>query len=196
MSKELERLYGYETLSTGDLLRAEIKSGTELGKEISKLIDNGNFAPDSLVIKLIEQRIKSQNCIIDGFPRNLKQAEVFNEMMNKKNIEFQVIYLKIEKEKLFDRISQRVVCPKCGQSYHLKNNPPQQKGLCDFCVDSQLEKRKDDELEFFNMRCNLFEQETYPVIEYYMNQSLLHTLDSEQSIHNQLQSLISIKETL
>lgn len=171
--------YNIPHISTGDLLRDEIARSTKIGLEIRQSMSRGEFVSDELITKLLKKRLSSKDTkkgyILDGYPRNIKQAEIYDNMLNE--LEFdagKVIFLDIDKEVALNRIKSRVVCPKCGMSYNLSSPDlsPVREGLCDGCS-SELKVRSDDTKETFLSRFDTYMKETYPLIEYYENKNNL-----------------------
>ena len=173
--------FGIPTLSTGEVLREEIKQGTELGALAASLIDKGHFVPDEVVGKIVRDALgRSKNgFLLDGFPRNLSQAEMFGEMLEEGGLGLDaVLYLDIEKEVLVRRLSSRVVCGGCGKGYNSLTMPPSREGVCDACGEA-LERRKDDAPEFIGTRFETYEAQTAPLVAYYEALGLLHRIESD-----------------
>jgi len=163
---KLLKQHGYKHISTGDLLRAEVAKGTQLGLEINELISKGKFVDDKLSSKLTENNLnQSELFILDGYPRNVNQAQIFDKFCR---VDFLVIYFDISKEELVDRLVNRVSCPSCGEIYNLKFKSPQVENTCDKCH-STLSKRSDDSLEFLDKRFELFNQYNSPLLDHYKN---------------------------
>ncbi len=181
-------------ISVGDLLREEVNSGSELGKELSIKMQTGKLVEDELIFKIMVNRFKQDDIkngvILDGFPRNTNQAIELDKM--EINIDA-VIYLNVSKEVLEDRIVGRIVCPNCGMGYNI-NNPsmmPKVENTCDKCG-SSLTKRKDDTKEIFEDRYDTYMKETYPVLEYYKNKNILYNIDSldKDEVFNEMIKII------
>ena len=165
-SKFLEDL-GYIHVSTGDLLRAEIKSGSDLGREISAIIDKGNLINDQLALSLIKSKFNDQDSFIfDGFPRTVVQAKMLDDEVLAGGA-VQVVLFEINDADLLDRIVHRRTCPKCGAIFNLKLNPPAKENFCDDCGEVGLSHRKDDEASVLKTRLEIYHKSTAPVIEYY-----------------------------
>lgn len=185
--------YNMEHISTGDLLREIVKENSPLSKEIKEKMDKGLFIDNDLIMKLISKKMEnSGNYIFDGFPRNIEQAKLFDELLiniNKK-IDY-VIYLNIEKEQAIKRIENRLVCPSCGKVYNSRVS-----NICDKC-DLVLEKRTDDTLETFEKRFKIYDQETKPIIEFYKNKGLLYEVDSSLDtidVFKQIEKIVNIND--
>lgn len=171
--------YNIPHISTGDLLRDEIARETKLGLQIKSSMARGEFVSDDVITKLLKKRLSLKDAkkgyILDGYPRNIKQAEIYNELLNELNYDMGVvIFLDIDKEVAMKRALSRVVCSKCGMSYNLINKElsPVKEGICDACGAS-LKTRSDDNEETFIKRFDTYMKETYPLIEYYKNKNNL-----------------------
>ena len=176
----LGRRYGIKKISTGDALRAVIRSGSERGEQVKALMDEGKFAsPDC-----------ANGFILDGFPRNLAQAEELVGMGIRVN---KALLINVPDDVLVDRVQGRVVCDKCGTSYHLKNNPPAAEGVCDKCG-GRLEARKDDRPETVRARLKVYHDLTDPVVEFYRNRGVLSEIDGTASIDEATAEILKILE--
>ena len=174
--------YNITKVSTGDALRATIRSGSPLGEQVKELMDAGKFVPDEIVVEIIRNRIASADCangfILDGFPRNLSQAETLVEMGVKVN---KAILISVADDVLVERVQGRLVCCECGTSYHTVNNPPKQEGICDKCG-GKLEVRNDDRPETVRARLKTYHELTDPVVEFYRERGLLREIDGTTDI--------------
>ena len=196
ISDLLVKNYNYEHLSTGDLLREEIKSGSVLGQEIDKIISGGNLVSDELIIKLVEDKLntldKNKPFILDGFPRTLVQTEKFEEMLITLGVTNNlVVYLDINLEDATKRVIGRIVCPKCKRSYNLFDEKvkPLKDNTCDDC-NIELEKRSDDNEETFKVRFNSYLENTSPIINYYKDKGLLLSVDAMSGLDNMLEVIV------
>lgn len=179
--------FGYSHISTGNLLRDEVKSGSELGKKIHQMQTDGVLVTDDIVIPVLENKlneVKDRNGIIfDGYPRTLPQAVILDNLMEKINQKIDlVVYLEISKEEALKRTLGRLVCPKCKRSYnkfydYLK---PQNENLCDNCK-VELQGRADDTEDAFNNLFEVFLQDTKPILDYYKEKGVLKTVNASQS---------------
>ncbi len=172
------KAHGIPHVSTGDLLRKNIADGTELGKKAKSYMDAGKFVPDDLVIALLENRIKESDCkngfLLDGFPRNLAQAEVLD-----KTVKIDIaLYLKTDLSKIADRMASRRVCPECGYTTSADNAPD---GKCKECG-AALVIRDDDKREVVENRLKVYAEQTAPLIDYYDKKGVLKTVDGMQTI--------------
>ena len=186
----LGRRYGIKKISTGDALRDVIRSGSELGEQVKDLMDQGKFVPDEIVTEIIRDRVSSPDCangfILDGFPRNLALVDM-GIKVNK------ALLIDVPDEVLVDRVQGRVMCDKCGASYHLKNNPPAVEGVCDKCG-GHLEARSDDRPETVRARLKVYHELTDPVVDFYRNRGVLSEIDGTTSIENATAEILKILE--
>ncbi len=164
----LAQKWGLPLISSGDLLRQNVKAGSELGKKVQEFMERGQLVPDSLVLEVVAERMKKDDArrgfILDGFPRNLNQAMVLSKLLEKEK--YRVIYLKASDDFLVERLSNRRVCLFCGRVYHLINIPPRFPGVCDGCA-GRLEQRQDDKTEVIRQRLDVYRNETAPLLDYY-----------------------------
>ena len=173
-------------ISTGDIFRKNIKEGTELGVRAKTFMDKGELVPDSLVVEIVEARLKEADCnegfLLDGFPRTVFQAEELDKVLEKMNEALTaVINIKVNPELLVSRAVGRRICRSCGATYHIKNNPPSVEGVCDKC-EGELYQRSDDIEETVANRINVYMNETSPLIHYYQVRGKLVDIDGEQDI--------------
>ena len=183
-SQMLKEKYGYVHISTGDLLRAEIASGSELGCEVKNIIDKGNLVSDELMIDIIKSKlteIKGKPFILDGFPRTLKQAESLDGILDDN---YETIYLELSREDAVKRIESRLTCS-CGKSYNMNDEAlkPKVAGICDICG-KELVKRDDDNAQAFIVRYDNFLNNTKVLIDYYKNKNKLHIVDVNRNIND------------
>lgn len=188
--------YGIPHISTGDIFRRKIKEGTAEGKEISTYTEKGQLVPDRLTIGLVDERLKKDDCqkgfLIDGFPRDKKQAEALDQIMKGKNEQINfVILIDVPKEIIVERIMGRRVCPKCGESYHIKYNPPRVAGKCDVCG-TPLIHRADDQEEIILDRLAIYYQTTEPILEFYQNKGILHKIKGDGGIQDIFSQIITV----
>lgn len=184
-SAKLESKYGYKHISTGDLLRNAIKEQTSLGKEVEAVIARGEFVSDEIVTNLLEEELQKVNSpfILDGYPRNIKQAQTLDNIMSKLNINDTIaIYLELDLNTSMKRALGREVCTGCGFSYNNQIDELKSKveGICDTCG-SVLKHRSDDTEETFKIRFDTYEKETNPLLDYYKEKNMLKIVDSSAS---------------
>lgn len=200
LSELLVEKYNYGHISTGDLLREEIKNGTEIGKQAESLMKEGKFVSDDVIIELISNRINKPDCangyILDGFPRTLVQAQKYDELLNNLNKDLGVvIYIEIDKDVAMRRACGRMTCPTCGKIYHKYSNEmkPQTEGMCDTC-NVELTQRADDSEETFIKRFDEYVTKTMPLYDYYKNKGVLKTISAHESKYDTFNEAISILE--
>ena len=191
-STMLKENYGYNHLSTGDMLREVVSSGTDFGLQVKNIIDRGELVSDELIISLINDKlakIDGKPFILDGFPRTLNQAKSLDNMLDD---DYVVIYLDLGEEEATNRIVNRLTC-KCGKSYNLNvaNLKPKVDGICDVCG-SELIKRNDDNLESFKIRYNSFLENTKPLIEYYDNKNKLRKIDVNRNVEDIFKDIVDV----
>ena len=186
MSELIEKKYNIAHISTGDMFRNEIKNNTQLGQRASEYIKQGLLVPDELTIEMVLNRLSQPDCdngyLLDGFPRSLIQANVFDTKVieTPKDVNV-VINLTVDKEALIDRIVNRRICRKCGAVYNINTLPPKQEGICDECG-GELYQRADDNRESLERRMQSYEVETTPVLTHYKRLNLVHDINASQTI--------------
>lgn len=184
MSDLILKEYDIPHISTGDMLRDNVRNNTELGNLAKSYMDAGNLVPDDVIIAMVEKRLQEGDCqkgyLLDGFPRTLVQAEAFEKIENKigKPVEC-VIALEVGFDTLVERITGRRICPKCGAIYHIHNKPSKVEGICDVCG-SELTQRKDDTVEQLTVRMDGYEKSTKPVIDFYDKRGIVSYIDASQ----------------
>ena len=184
-AKKMVDNYGIPQISTGDILRANVREGTELGLAAKGYMDKGELVPDEVLIGIIKNRLKEQDCekgfILDGYPRTIPQADALAVILDEINKPIDVVLnLEVPDEELVERISGRLMC-NCGASYHRTFNPPKKDDVCDICG-SKVFQRDDDKEEAVKNRLNVYKKQTEPLIEYYTKQGFLVTLDGTKDI--------------
>lgn len=181
-AQELSKKRGLVQLSTGDMLRAATKAGTEVGLKAKSLMEKGELVPDEVVVKIISERIEQPDCakgfILDGFPRTLQQASALDRMLAAKRDKLDgVIELKVDYNQLVERIVGRYACAKCGQGYHDRFKRPKVRGVCDVCGNTEFTRRADDNAETVTTRMMAYYRETSPLVGYYFCKDVLHVVD-------------------
>lgn len=175
------------TISTGNIIRDALKSGSELGLKVQNYMADGGLVPDEIVIEIIKERIAKDDCkqgfILDGFPRTIPQAEALDKMGVKID---KVIEISVSDAIIIDRMSGRRVCENCGSSYHLKNKKPQKEGICDRCQGT-LVQREDDQPDTVKNRLKIYQEQTKPLENYYEKQGKLTVIQGDNK---------SIRETI
>jgi len=182
-ARKLIAKYSLAYISTGDMLRAEVAKGSELGLKVKEVMASGSLVSDDMIISIVKERIKEDDCkngfILDGFPRTVVQAEKLDEIGGIDK----AIYLNCADEVLLERITARETCPKCGASYNKLSAPSKVQGICDVCGE-KLTQRKDDTIEAGKARLETFHSQSEPLVEYYKNQGKLFEVDGLSGIDN------------
>ena len=195
-AKMIADKYGVPHVSTGDIFRANIKNGTELGKEAKKYMDQGLLVPDELTVKILLDRVAQADCkngyVLDGFPRTIPQAEVLDRALNElgDKIDY-AIDVDVPDENIINRMSGRRACLACGATYHIVHVPPKKEGICDRCG-KELVLRDDDKPETVKNRLEVYHKQTQPLIEFYTNQGILKTVDGTQDMNDVFAAIVSI----
>ena len=186
-AKRLEDGRGLIQLSTGDMLRATVESGSEVGQQAKAIMERGELVSDEIMIAMIRDRIQQPDCengfILDGFPRTAAQAEALDEMLTKMDVRLDhVIEMKVDDGILVDRISGRFSCTNCGTGYHDRFQKPQKEGVCDSCGGTEFTRRKDDNAETVASRLKAYHAQTAPLLPYYEEQGTLKSVDGMADI--------------
>jgi len=181
-SRRLQSTYNILQLSTGDMLRAEVSSGSELGKEVAEILNAGKLVSDELIISMISRRIDLDDCqngfILDGFPRTVPQAEALDRVLSEKNMKLDhVIELMADDEAMVKRITGRYSCAKCGAGYHDAFQQPKEAGTCDKCGGTDFIRRADDTAETVRSRLLAYHKQTVPIVTYYGEKGMLKSID-------------------
>lgn len=185
-AKKIADLCKVPHISTGDIFRANIKQGTELGKKAKIYMDAGELVPDELVCDLVVDRIQQDDCtegfILDGFPRTIPQAEALTNALNaiEQKMEY-ALNIDVPDENIIHRMAGRRACVGCGATYHVEFNPPKVQDVCDVCGEA-LVLRDDDKPETVMNRLNVYHEQTKPLIDYYEKQGIVHTIDGTQTM--------------
>lgn len=181
-ARRLEEAHHMVQLSTGDMLREAIASGSALGLRVKDIMDKGALVPDDTMIGIISDRIDQPDCrngfILDGFPRTVAQAEALDSMLARRRQPLNaVIELKVDEAALTERIVGRFTCAKCGAGYHDKFKPTKTAGVCDECGSTAFKRRDDDKAEVVGRRFQAYREQTMPLLPYYMDKGVLHSVD-------------------
>ena len=181
-AKRLEARFGIVQLSTGDMLRAAVAAGSDIGRQAKAIMEAGNLVPDEVVIGIIQDRIEQPDCrngfVLDGFPRTLAQAEALDALLAREKVKLDaVIELKIDVEELVKRIAGRFTCARCGEPYHDSFKRPKVEGVCDVCGSTELVRRADDRAEAVRARLDVYNAQTAPILPYYRQKGLLREVD-------------------
>lgn len=185
-AKRMIERYGIPQISTGDMLRAALKAGTPLGLEAKKYMDQGALVPDAVVVGLVKERIQQQDCkkgyMLDGFPRNVSQAETLDGMLKELGQKIDhVVCIDVPDQELIQRLTGRRTCRECGAGFHVIFDPPKKEGVCDKCG-GQLYQRDDDNEATVTSRLKVYADQTKPLIDYYDKQGKLRKINGLGSI--------------
>lgn len=195
-AEKIASKYGVPHISTGDIFRANIKEGTELGKKAKTYMDQGLLVPDELVVELVADRIQQEDCangfVLDGFPRTIPQAEALDEALAKmgEHMDY-AIDVNVPDENIINRMSGRRACLECGATYHIVSIPPKVEGICDKCG-SKLVLRDDDKPETVRKRLEVYHEQTQPLLDYYQKQDILRTVDGTLPMEAVFGSIVEI----
>lgn len=197
-AKMIADKYGVPHISTGDIFRANIKNGTELGMEAKKYMDQGLLVPDELTVKILLDRVAEEDCkegyLLDGFPRTIPQAEVLDKALTELGDEIDyAINVDVPDENIVKRMSGRRACLSCGSTYHMEHIPPQKEGVCDKCG-NELVLRDDDKPETVLNRLEVYHKQTQPLIQFYEEKGVLRTVDGTKPMKEVFDSIVEILE--
>ena len=195
-AKKIAAKYEIPHISTGDIFRANIKNGTELGKKAKTYMDQGLLVPDELVVDLVVDRVNQDDCkngyVLDGFPRTIPQAEALTEALAKMGQKMDyAIDVNVPDENIVRRMSGRRACVGCGATYHVEYAPTKKEGICDVCG-AELILRDDDKPETVQKRLNVYHEQTQPLIDYYTEAGILKTVDGTVDIDDVFQAIVDI----
>ena len=197
-AKLIAEKYNIPHVSTGDIFRANIKNGTELGKEAKSYMDKGELVPDELTVRILLDRVSQADCangyVLDGFPRTIPQAEVLDSELTKAGdaIDY-AINVDVPDENIVRRMSGRRACVTCGATYHIVHIPPKTEGKCDKCG-SDLILRDDDKEETVKNRLNVYHEQTQPLIDFYNGKGILKTVDGTIDMMDVFANIVKIVE--
>ena len=195
-AKKIAAKYDIPHISTGDIFRANIKNGTELGNKAKTYMDQGLLVPDELVVDLVVDRVQQDDCkngyVLDGFPRTIPQAEALDKALaaNGEKVDF-AINVEVPDENIINRMSGRRACVGCGATYHIKYNPTKVEGICDACGE-KLILRDDDKPKTVQKRLNVYHEQTQPLIDYYTKAGILKTVDGTVDINDVFAAIVEI----
>ena len=195
-AKMIAEKCGIPHISTGDIFRANIKNGTELGAKAKEYMDKGLLVPDELVCDLVVDRIQQADCekgyILDGFPRTIPQAEALDKALaaNNEAVDF-AINVEVPDENIINRMSGRRACVGCGATYHIQFNAPKVEGVCDTCGE-KLILRDDDKPETVKNRLSVYHEQTQPLIDYYSKKGVLAEVDGTQSMDDVFNAIVNV----
>ena len=195
-AKMIAEKYMIPHISTGDIFRANIKNGTELGKQAKEYMDKGQLVPDELTVKILLDRVAQEDCkngyVLDGFPRTIPQAEVLDKALTElgDHIDY-AIDVNVPDENIIKRMSGRRACLTCGATYHIEHVPPKKEGICDACG-NELVLRDDDKPETVKNRLDVYHEQTQPLIDYYTEKNILKTVDGTVDMMDVFGAITSI----
>lgn len=197
-AKMIADKYSVPHISTGDIFRANIKNGTELGMEAKKYMDQGLLVPDELTVKILLDRVAAEDCkngyVLDGFPRTIPQAEVLDHALTElgDRIDY-AINVDVPDENIVKRMSGRRACLACGATYHIEHVPPKAEGVCDRCQ-KELVLRDDDKAETVLNRLKVYHDQTQPLIDFYTTKGILKTVDGTQPMEKVFSAIVEVLE--
>lgn len=195
-AKMIAEKFSIPHISTGDIFRANIKNGTELGKKAKEYMDKGQLVPDELTVEILLDRVANDDCkngyVLDGFPRTIPQADVLDKELTKlgDKVDF-AINVDVPDENIVRRMSGRRACLKCGATYHIEHIPPRKEGVCDTCG-SELVQRDDDKPETVQNRLSVYHEQTQPLIDYYEKKNILKTVDGTRDMQEVFGDIVNI----
>ena len=195
-AKKIAEKYGIPHISTGDIFRANIKGGTELGMKAKAYMDQGQLVPDDVTIGMLLDRISEADCtggyVLDGFPRTIPQAESLTEALNQRGEKMDcAINVDVPDEAIVTRMSGRRACLSCGATYHVVYNAPKSEGICDACGEA-LVLRDDDKPETVQKRLTVYHDQTQPLINYYQNEGILVTVDGTKELNEVFKDITAV----
>lgn len=193
---KLSREYGVEVFSTGEAFRKHIYEGSEMGKKAEEYVKKGLLVPDDIVLDIVKQFVDNKdNFIMDGFPRNVYQAEAFDDFLNERGLALDgVVYIFLDEDQVVNRLKYRIVCPKCGAVYNMKTSPPRKDMICDVCG-TKLKKRVDDSDEVIRNRYKVYVKEISPLVDYYDRKGILFKvdgIDKQEDVYKKIKELLKI----
>lgn len=195
-AKMIADKYSLPHISTGDIFRANIKNGTELGMEAKKYMDQGLLVPDELTVKILLDRVENEDCkngyVLDGFPRTIPQATVLENALNERNEKIDyAIDVAVPDENIINRMSGRRACLACGATFHIAHVPPKTEGICDRCG-GELILRDDDKPETVKNRLHVYHEQTQPLIDFYSERNVLKTVDGTIDMQDVFAAIVNI----
>lgn len=195
-AKMIADKYGVPHISTGDIFRANIKEGTDLGMEAKKYMDQGLLVPDELTVKILLDRVANDDCkkgyVLDGFPRTIPQAKVLENALNELNEKIDyAIDVEVPDENIINRMSGRRACGACGATYHIVHIPTKVEGICDRCGE-KLILRDDDKPETVSNRLNIYHEQTQPLIDFYKERNVLKSVNGTVDMKDVFNEIINI----
>ncbi|MDR9793891.1 adenylate kinase [Aeribacillus sp. FSL K6-8210] len=195
-AEKIVEKYNIPHISTGDMFRAAIKDGTELGLQAKSYMDKGELVPDEVTIGIVRERLGKNDTdkgfLLDGFPRTVAQAEALEQILKELNKEIDyVINIHVDQEILMERLTGRRICKNCGATYHLVFNPPKEEGICDKCG-GNLYQRADDNVETVGNRLEVNLKQTKPLLDFYKSKGYLKNIDGQQEINKVFEDICNL----
>lgn len=195
-AKKVAKKYNIPHISTGDIFRANIKEGTELGKRAKEYMDKGELVPDDITIGMLLDRIHKADCkdgfVLDGFPRTIPQAKSLSEALSKLNEKIDyAINIDVPDDSIITRMSGRRACLSCGSTYHIKYSAPKKENICDNCG-SELVIRDDDKPETVKKRLDVYHKQTQPLIDYYDDENILANVDGTKDMEEVFLDIVAV----
>ena len=183
----MEMSFGLKALSTGEMLRAAVEGKTDLGQQVEKIMASGDLVPDDLIVSMVAQKIMVPDCIngvvLDGFPRTLVQAKLFENVLSEINLVIDLVILfKADDDTIINRTSGRFSCAKCGETYHKTSKPLTHEGMCDVCGGAQFRRRADDNFKAIQHRLNDYHILTEPLLPFFQKKNILKSVDATAEI--------------
>ena len=196
-AKLVQDRYKIVQLSTGDMLRAEVAAGSELGRKAKQIMDTGGLVSDDLIVKMIAGRIAKPDCkngfILDGFPRTIPQAEALDAMLKESGLKIDhVVEMRVDDEAMIQRITGRYTCAKCGAGYHDTVLTPKTPGTCDKCGGKEFTRRADDNAETVRARLKAYHAQTAPIVQHYTKKGVLKGVDGMAPIPEVTRQIVAI----